>query len=418
MKKIILIYMMISLWGYGYDYPYKDPYLATVLATPPKYMAAFKDTSFKEIRLDLKRGSTPPNLWYLDGFRFGLMAQDHEAPLTFLLAGTGSKYNSHKMLTMSRILYQNGFSVIMLPTSFDYNFIISASETHAPGFLERDSNEIYHIMELALDKVKDKIQYQETYVTGYSLGGTVALVLGKIDSQKKHFGFKRIIAVNPTVNLYESAKILDALLDDNIKTEEELDQLLQKIIVGIMEYSQKNGKMTIDEAAIYSLFKHLNMNEEELKILIGIAFRFVSIDVNYITDVMTKTGAYTDPSKKITKFQSMSEYYSAVNYSNFQNYIERIGFKTYKKLDKSLTMEKMIENSSLKSVENYLKDAKNIAVVTNEDELILTPDNLEYLKETMAGKIKIYPSGGHCGNMFYKENVNLMIRYLKRGELK
>ncbi len=230
--------------------------------------------------------------------------------------------------------------------------------------------------------------------------------------------FKRIVAVNPTVNLYESAKILDDLLDDNIKSEEELDQLLQKIILGLMKYSQKNGKIKIDEAAIYSLFKHLNMNEEELKILIGIAFRFVSIDVNYITDVMTKTGAYTDPSKKITKFQSMSEYYSAVNYSNFQNYIERIGFKTYKKLDTTLTMEKMIENSSLKYIDTYLKDAENIAVITNEDELILTPDNLEYLKETMAGRIKIYPSGGHCGNMFYKENVTSMIRYLKRGELK
>ncbi|MEI6856199.1 serine/threonine protein kinase [Psychrilyobacter sp.] len=418
MKKIILIYMIISLWSYGYYYPYTDPYLATVLATPTKDMAAFKNTNFKEIKLDLNRGSAPPNLWYLDGFRFGLMAQDHEAPLTFLLAGTGSKYNSYKMLTMSRILYQNGFSVIMLPTSFDYNFIISASKTHAPGFLKRDSNEIYDIMALALNKVKDKIQYKETYVTGYSLGGTVALVLGEIDSRKKHFNFKRIVAVNPTVNLYESAKILDDLLDDNLKNEEELDQLLQKIILGLMQYSQKSGKMKIDEAAIYSLFKQLNMGKEDLKILIGIAFRFISIDVNYISDIMTKSGVYTDPNKKITKFQSMSEYYSAINYSNFQNYIERIGFKTYKKLDKTLTMEKMIENSSLKSVENYLKDAKNIAVITNEDELILTPDNLKFLKETMAGKIKIYPYGGHCGNMFYKDNIVSMVHYLKRGELK
>ena len=418
MKKIILIYMIISLWSYGYDYPYKDPYLATVLATPTKDMAPFKNTSFKEVKLDLKNEKAPPNLWYLDGFRFGLMAQDHEAPLIFLLAGTGSKYNSPKMLTMSRILYQNGFSVIMLPTSFDYNFVISASETHAPGFLEKDSNEIYDIMGLALNKIKGKIQYKETYVTGYSLGGTIALAVGEIDSRKKHFNFKRIMSVNPTVNLYESAKILDHLLDDNMKTEEELDQLLQRIILGIMQYSQDNGKMKIDEAAIYALFKELNMNDEELKILIGIAFRFIAIDINYISDLMTKSGVYTDPDKRLTKFQSMSEYYSAVNYSNFQNYIDRIGFKTYKKLDKTLTMKKMIENSSLKSIENYLKGAENIAVVTNEDELILTPENLNYLKETMGSRIKIYPYGGHCGNMFYKENVTSMINYLKRGELK
>jgi len=417
MKKIILIYIIISLWSYGYDYPYTDPYLATVLATPTKDMAPFKNTNFKEIKLNLKNEKAPPNLWYLDGFRFGLMAQDHEAPLIFLLAGTGSKYNSNKMLTMSRILYQNGFSVIMLPTSFDYNFIISASKTHAPGFLEKDSNEIYNIMRLALSKVKDKIQYKETYVTGYSLGGTIALAVGEIDSRKKYFNFERIISINPTVSLYDSAKLLDHLLDDNIKTEEELDQLLQKIILGIMQYSQENGRMKIDETAIYSLFKKLNMDDDELKVLIGIAFRFVAIDVNYISDLMTKSGMYTDPNKKLTKFQSMSEYYSAVNYSNFQNYIDRIGFKTYKKLDHTLTMEKMIEYSSLKYIEPYLKSAENIAVITNEDELILTPDNLKYLKNTMGNRIKIYPYGGHCGNIFYKDNVTFMIDYLKRGEL-
>ncbi|MGB6127841.1 MAG: serine/threonine protein kinase [Psychrilyobacter sp.] len=417
MKKIILIYIIISLWSYGYDYPYTDPYLATVLGTPTKNMVPFKNTDFKEIRLNLKNEKAPPNLWYLDGFRFGLMAQDQKAPLIFLLAGTGSKYNSRKMLTMSRILYQNGFSVIMLPTSFDYNFIISASKTHAPGFLEKDSNEIYDIMGLALNKVKDKIQYKETYVTGYSLGGTIALAVGEIDSRKKHFNFERILSINPTVSLYDSAKLLDHLLDDNIKTEEELDQLLQKIILGIMQYSQENGKMKIDEATIYSLFKKLNMNDDELKILIGITFRFVAIDVNYISDLMTKTGIYTDPDKKLTKFQSMSEYYSAVNYSNFQNYIDRIGFETYKRLDKTLTMEKMIKYSSLKSIEPYLKSAKNIMVITNKDELILTPDNLKYLKDTMENRIKIYPYGGHCGNIFYKDNITFMMDYLKRGEL-
>lgn len=418
MKRILIIYILINLWVYGYDYPYKDPYLATILGTPVEFMAKFEDKNYEEMKIDLKTSEIPPNLWYLEKFKFGLMAQDKKAPLIFLLAGTGSKYNSLKMLTMSRILYKNGFNVIMLPTSFDYNFIVSASKNHAPGILGKDSKELYDIMKLALDKVKDRIQYKETYITGYSLGGTSALVLGEIDSREKYFNFKRIMAINPTVNLYESAKILDEMLDNNIKNEEELDRLLQKIILGIMQYRQKNGKMKIDETAVYSLFKQLNMTNQELKVLIGITFRFVAIDVNYISDLMTKSGVFTDPNKKITKYQNMSGYYKAINYSNFQDYIEKIGFKTYKKLDKNLTMEKMIENSSLKSVENYLKDTKNIAVITNEDELILTSDNLKYLKKIMGNKIKVYPYGGHCGNMFYEKNIDYMIDYLLKGDFR
>ena len=418
MKKVIFLYIIITLWCYGYDYPYKDPYLATVLATPSKDMSKFENINYKEIGLNLKGGNVPPNLWYLNGFKFGLMAQRQKAPLIFLLAGTGAQYNSYQMITMSRILYQNGFSVIMLPTSFDYNFIVSASKTHAPGFLKKDSSEVYDIMKLAFNKIKNKVQYDDIYLAGYSLGGTTALVVGEIDNREKVFNFKRIAAVNPTVNLYDSAKILDDLLDDNIKSEKELDQLLQKVILGVMQFSQNDGITEIDEAAIYSLFNQLHMDKKELKTLIGIAFRFISIDINYITDIMTNSGVYTDPDDQITKFQDMSTYYSTINYSDFQDYIERVGFKTHKKLDKTLTMEKMIENSSLKIIHNYLKDAENIAVFTNEDELILTSDNLKYLKNTMEDKIKVYPYGGHCGNMFYKDNIASMINYLKRGELR
>ena len=419
MKKItILLYILLNLWAYGYDYPYKNPYVATVLATMPEDMPEFDETNYKEIKMDLKRGTVPKNLWYLEDFKFGLMAQKEKAPLIFLFAGTGSRYNSDKMVTMSRILYKKGFSVIMLPTSFDYNYIVNVSETHAPGYLLKDSEEIYELMKIVLDKVNKKIKYDDIFVTGYSLGGTISLALGKIDSRENYFNFKKILAINPTVNLYESAIKLDHLLDDNIHSEEELEQLIKKIISGVIQFSNRKGTISIDKSSIYSLFKELHLKEEELETLIGLAFRFIAIDVNYITDIMTKSGVYTDPNKKTTKFQSMEEYYKAVNYSNFEDYIKRIGYTTYKKTDKTLTLEKMISQSSLEAISNYLEEANNIMVITNEDEIILTKENMEFLKKTMGGKIKVYPHGGHCGNMFYKENVEFMVDYFLGGDPK
>ena len=56
-------------------------------------------------------------------------------------------------------------------------------------------------------------------------------------------------------------------------------------------------------------------------------------------------------------------------------------------------------------------------MVTNEDELILTPDNLIFLKETFKGRSIIYPRGGHCGNMYYTTNVENMVRYFQKGVL-
>ena len=56
--------------------------------------------------------------------------------------------------------------------------------------------------------------------------------------------------------------------------------------------------------------------------------------------------------------------------------------------------------------------------VTNKDELILSEEDFTYLKNTFKDRIIIYPKGGHCGNMFYKENVDIMVNYIKNGVFK
>jgi len=419
MRFLVFIYLIINIvtFAKSYDYPYTDPYFATILATPLEDMPEFTPTKYKEITLPPDNLNIPENLWYFKNFKFGLMAQDEKAPLIFLFAGTGAKYNSAKMKTMADILYSKGFSVVMLPTSFDYNYLVTMSKTHAPGILGDDGQEIYEVMKKVMKKIEKKVDYDDIYVTGYSLGGSMALVIGEIDSREKYFNFKRIVSINPTVNLYESATLLDKLLDDNIHGENELDDLLRKIILGALQYGDKKGEISLDQNTIYSLFESLNMKEEDLKILIGIAFRIISIDINYLSDLMTGSGVYTDPSKKITKYESMSQYYNSINYSNFEKYIDKIGYPVYAKNHKNYSLEDVIKISGLAYIEKYLKTATNIAVITNEDELILTKDNLNYLKETLGNKVKVYPHGGHCGNMFYKDNIDFMINYLLRGEI-
>ncbi|MDO4589471.1 MAG: serine/threonine protein kinase, partial [Fusobacterium sp.] len=65
-----------------------------------------------------------------------------------------------------------------------------------------------------------------------------------------------------------------------------------------------------------------------------------------------------------------------------------------------------------------LKTSDKIVAVTNRDELILNDDDFKFLKETFKDRLIIYPYGGHCGNMFYSENVDVMLKYLKEGVFK
>ena len=48
----------------------------------------------------------------------------------------------------------------------------------------------------------------------------------------------------------------------------------------------------------------------------------------------------------------------------------------------------------------------------NEDDLILLPGEIDFFSETFGSRAKIYPYGGHCGNMAHRDNVAHMVATL------
>ena len=114
----------------------------------------------------------------------------------------------------------------------------------------------------------------------------------------------------------------------------------------------------------------------------------------------------------------MKEAFAKVNFANFEDYVNKLGYPYYKKINPNFNLEDLKREASLRVIEDYLKNSKKIAAVTNADELILSQDDFEYLKEVFKDRLVIYPKGGHCGNMFYKENVDVMLNFINEGVLK
>ena len=49
----------------------------------------------------------------------------------------------------------------------------------------------------------------------------------------------------------------------------------------------------------------------------------------------------------------------------------------------------------------------------NADDIILADGELDYLVGVFGARAKIYPDGGHCGNMAHRDNVAFMVDYFK-----
>ncbi len=424
MKKLlnkIVLFLILSLTAFSYNFPIEDPYSATIIGSATMMTPGVSENiPLKVYEIQIKdKKEIPDVFWYASKFKFSFSKQKNKkAPLIFVLAGTGSDYSAIRVKFMQRIFHDAGYHTIAISSQMSQQFMISASTNAIPGMLIRDNEDIYKAMKLAYNKIKDQVDVTDFYIMGYSLGGTNAAVLSYIDEKEKAFNFKRVFMVNPPVELYDSAVKLDKYLDDytggkSAGIERLLNTTLARVKGGLTSEYANIGADTI-----YEIVKGDILSEAEKKAYIGLAFRLTSTDLNFISDFLTKSHIYTKNPEKVDKFTNMKEYFKAVNFATFEDYVNKIGFPYYKKYNKDFTIEDLKREASLRVIEDYLRTSPKIAAVTNADELILNEKDIDYLKDVFKDRLIIYPKGGHCGNMFYKENVDVMVKFINEGVLK
>ena len=424
MKKLlskIVLFIVLSLTAFSYNFPIDDPYSATIIGSATMMTPGVSENiPLKVYEIQIKdKKDIPDVFWYASKFKFSFSKQKNKkAPLIFVLAGTGSDYNTTRVKFMQRIFHDAGYHTIAISSQMSQQFMISASSNSVPGLLLEDNKDIYKAMKLAYNKIKDQVEVTDFYIMGYSLGGSNAAVLSYIDEKEKVFNFKRVFMVNPPVDLYNSAVKLDKYLDNYTggKTkgiEKLLNTTLAKVKGGLTSEYANIGADTI-----YNIVKGDILSDAEKEAYIGLAFRLASTDLNFISDFMTRSYVYTKNPEKVNKYTNMKEYLKAVNFATFEDYVNKIGFPYYKKHNKDYSIEALKREASLKVIEDYLRTSPKIAAVTNADELILNEKDFAFLKDVFKDRLVIYPKGGHCGNMFYKENVDVMLKFLNEGVLK
>jgi hypothetical protein len=403
-----------------YDYPFKDPYVATVIGTPSEFQPKlpekidYKMLSFKVF----PERVIPDVFWYQREFRYSLTYQKGEAPLIFVIAGTGSSFYSSNMIFFQRIFYQAGFHVICLPSPTQMNFIVTASNTALPGNIVRDSEDLYRVMTMAWEQVKDRIKVSEFYLTGYSLGGAEAAFVSKLDEEKRVFNFKKVLVINPPVSLYTSARILDKMILAALPGGlQDWPAWLDRVLGRFSELYKTMSQVDLSHDFLYQVYQALPKDQppkrENLATMIGTAFRISSNDMIFTSDVMTNAGLIVPKNLKLSATDSLYDYFRLTSTTTFIDYFDELLFPYYKAKYPELTQEMAIKIVSLHNIEDYLRTSPKIGLLGNEDDLILTPQDLAFLKDVFGIRAKIYPYGGHCGNMSYTENVADMLNFFK-----
>jgi hypothetical protein len=428
MKRIVLSVLVISFmltttcWASSgtYDYPLDNGLAATILGTPKEYKAVEpKKVNMEQKRLTVFHDRVPPDIYfYQKGLNYFIIRQKGPAPLIFMIAGTGANHNSAKNRAMGRAFYQAGFHVVSIPSPTHPNFIVTASSTMVPGKLEDDSRDIYRVMQMIMQDGGKNLQVTDYYLTGYSLGATQSAYVSRLDEDMQAFNFKKVLMINPSVSLFNSVEIIDDMLENNIPGGPENFQAFWDDM-----FKRFSDAYEASDAVVFGpefLYKAYKTKQQEpghkpdnafMSGLIGFAFRISSMSMVFTSDVMSNSGVIKPKNLELSKNETLSDYGKVTARMRFIDYFDEILFPYYKARQPDLTKQEMLDALGLKNIESYLRNTPKITMVTNKDDFILAPGEVDFLRQVFQDRGKIFPKGGHCGNMEYKDNVAFMIDY-------
>lgn len=406
----------------AYDYPIRDAYAATIAGTPTELQADVPETlDYQLLNLRVFPERKIPDLfWYQRDFLYTLSYQKTPAPLIFVIAGTGSSFYSESMIFLQKAFYGAGFHVICLSSPTQMNFITTASNLCVPGNILEDAEDLYRVMTKAWEQVKGRIQVTDFYLTGYSLGASQSAFLAKMDEERRAFNFKKVLLINPAVSLYTSAGILDGMIRRAIPnpTPAEFDRWFDGVLGKFGQIYRMMHHPVLDQDFLYEVYRFLLSRNtpphaDNMAGMIGTVFRLASSNMIFTADVMTNYGLIVPKNLVLTTGDSLTDYMKVTTQITFLDYFDEFLYPYFKSRDPKVTKEALIESTSLRSIAAYLRTNPKIRLMGNEDDIILAPEDLAFLKDVFGPRAKIFPFGGHLGNMTYRDNIEFMLNVFK-----
>lgn len=390
-----------------YNYPYQNADVATLTTAimKSKNIKMFSKMKLMEVESIAGRNNT----FLVEGrgnFRFGFYPQKKDAPLVFLIADLGGSTVSGYMMYEADLLQENGFNVITISSAFFWNFIISSSRTGLPGVTDEDAQDMYAVMQLALNKVKTEHKHVITKigVIGLGLGGLEAAHISAIDKREKKLNIERYLLINPVVNLLHA-----------ITQVETRAALAFEIGMGNVKYiKDKSFNFVIDHLDekfsvhdpdyFLNLDKKFVLEPKEYTFLTGGVLRTCIDDTIFSSQLVKDAGVL----KSRLDRTHWDERHREIAAFGFQGYLQKFVIPYF-----SVKYPKLIDlirHVNFNFVRKDVLENKNIFLMHNEDDFLIDKGQLSYLLNIFGpGRSKIYPLGGHLGNLWFKQNQDDMI---------
>lgn len=395
-------------------YPFKNALTATVLGTPDRLKAQLpKKANFSIRKLaPLVDRRTPDTLRYARPLQYLLAAQDHPAPLAFVIAGTGDSALSSKCVLLSRALYQVGYSVACLPSPTSVTFMLGAASHPVPGRMKTDVADLYRLMQAVRDDLSGDVDITGYSLTGWSLGATEAAFIARLDQKRQVFDFQHVLLLNPAVSLWSSVDRMDNLLRRNLPGGfDALPQFLAQVLGNIQQSEGQGQPMRFNEDALYRAYDKGTFDKKDIGAIVGLAFRLSLANMAFAADVLTHSDVIVPKNVKLGPYDSLGVYFRRSFRMSFSDYINELLVPYWNRDGRHVSKSQLVSEGDLHRIAPFLASDDRMAVFTNADDPILDADDVGFLRHTFGTRARIQPHGGHLGNLSYKKTIHALQDY-------
>jgi hypothetical protein len=406
LKKILCTVVIFSIFignlaRAEYSFPYRNPDIATLTGAIMKSKRKDSWRLYKSLNVSVIEGRNKTYL--LEGrgnFNFHFYPQKNKAPLVLLMADFLGSSVSGYMMYMADTLHMAGYNVATISSQFFWNFLVSSSKSGLPGVTSEDAQDMHKVLELVIGKIKaeHKPQIGQIGVIGFGFGGLLAAHISSIEKRENKLNISRYLLVNPIVNA------LNAITEIETRTAIALDlgmprvqQIKSKAFAFVMDtFDAKND--VNNPNYFLDLDKKFILSDREYKFLSGAIMRMSFGDTIFASQLIKDLGVLKQPFSRNKRNARQKE----ADDLGLVGYIKQIFMPEFAKKYKPIDLLKRV---NFNYVREDVKNNPNIFLMHNADDILIDRDQLEYLQQVFTPeRMKIYPTGGHLGNLWFKQN--------------